>query len=123
MAKPKPRDLRGLRLALAMSSPGAQAIGLLLGFMICAIVGGGVVAFKMAGGPAEPVYGAIVGLGFAETDDGSWPYANVSVDDRLARVALARGSLCRTGDRIALHRRKALLGYHYGIAPSGCGRL
>jgi hypothetical protein len=122
MAKLKARDLRRLSLALAMSSPSAQTVGLLLGLMICAIVGGGLVAFKVAGGPAAPVYGAIVGLGFAETDFGSRPYANVSVDDRFARVTLARGSLCRTGDRIALHRRKAPWGYRYMIAPSGCGR-
>jgi hypothetical protein len=122
MAKRNARGPRRLGLALAIVSPSAQTAGLLLGLLICAILGGGLIAFKITSGATEPVYGAIVGLGFEETDYGSRPYANVSVDDRFARVTLRSGSLCRTGDRIALHRRKALLGYQYGVTPSGCGR-
>jgi hypothetical protein len=82
----------------------------------------GLVATSVPTGPPRVVDGVIASLGFAETERGSEPYADVLVDGRSARVGLARGSLCRTGDRVALTRQRAGVGERYALAPPGCTR-
>jgi hypothetical protein len=112
--------IRRLSAAAGVESPHGEALGLVLGIVVCCTLGGLLVAFYMSGGPPVRVYGAVIGQHLAETDFGTRLYARVQVDDRQPLVALPAGIVCQRGDRIELNRRKALLGYRYTVRPAGC---
>ncbi len=117
-------DEREFRRALAAlkSEAGDHRGGLWLGIAICAALCGLMLLITAPWNPIEPARGVVIALGFGETDDGSRPYANVSVDGGIAKVRLPMGSLCQTGDHIQLERHKAPLGYRYSSALAGCTR-
>lgn len=120
----KKADERELRRALAALKGGGESHvgGLWLGIALCAALCGLALAISAPWSAVEPAQGVVVMLGFGEGDSGSRPYANVSVDRGIAKVSLPLGSLCQTGDRIQLERRKAPLGYRYSSALAGCTR-
>lgn len=78
-------------------------------------------ALVFPAGSTSAVRGRIVGLGFRETDTGSYPTANVEVEGSTVRIDLPARLDCGIGDLIDLNRRKLRAGYAYGPAsPRPC---
>ncbi|WP_296598061.1 hypothetical protein [Phenylobacterium sp.] len=94
----------------------AAAIATILAFC------GGLAMLSLPKGPARAAYGMVTGLGFDETQEGSRPYADVSVEGRSIHVALPGDMVCRVGDRIALARQKTVAGERHTVTPPGCDR-
>jgi len=112
--------IRRLNAAAGADSPNGEILGLAIAVVVCCAFGGSLVAFYLSGGAPSAVDGAVIGQHLAETDYGTRLFARVQVDDRQPLVALPPGMVCRPGDRIALNRRKAVLGFRYTVRPEGC---
>lgn len=117
------RFLRGMRAAVGLHPARDNLVGALLSVAI--VAGFGVLMFLLiaGGGPAQTVYGKILGFGLVESDFGSSNVARIWVDDREATVGVPPGQACNVGDRVELRRRNALLGYRYGMGLKGCERV
>lgn len=75
-------------------------------------------------GPVIHTSGAIVGLGFHETDQGSVSTASVRTDRGVRRIELPARFQCRIGDTIQLRRRPVRFGEVFAVArtPKPCAR-
>lgn len=75
-------------------------------------------------GPVIPMSGAVVGLGFQETDQGSIATASVRADRGVYRMRLPTRHQCRIGDAIQLRRRSVRFGEMVAVArvPRPCAR-
>lgn len=114
------KAVRELDAALGMTNRRQMATCAILALAIGAALFAGAWFVVAPRGPTETTSGVIQGLGFVEREEGSKPFATVLVDNRVARVALWQGQVCRIGDRIDLTRRKGFVGYRYAIGRGGC---
>ncbi len=75
-------------------------------------------------GAPKAVEGRITGLGFVETDEGSFATASVSIGRRAIRTRLPVRYGCQVGDRIRLQEWPLRFGQRIRVAnvPSPCAR-
>lgn len=74
-----------------------------------------IVALPVAG-PTR-IDGRVVGLGFAETDEGSFATASVRIADGTVRIRLPTRHGCRVGDHIQLQKWPLRWGRRIRTAP------
>lgn len=73
-------------------------------------------------GPPEAVYGRVSGFRIEESETGSHMNVLARVGDRDVIASFAAPGACLKGDRIALWRRRTVLGEHYSVRGEVCGR-
>jgi hypothetical protein len=128
---PRPRDEPGkvkpagalFRLRLDLEASGAdQWVGLLLGAGLIAAAAAAGIALQVPIHVSAPLYGAVVGVGGEETDEGLRLVARVRVADGVVVVRLPSHTVCTVGDRIALQKRRTLVRTYYAATQEGCSQ-